>query len=367
MQTPISPVIPLLCLLALGCVDRPPTSGEGEAAGRPDLEALTPPERMERLVTVLAADSMEGRATGSDGARRAARFIARELESYGVEPGVDGLFIQEIPLYRVRLPNGRERVMVVGTAGVPEGAEILEEMRDGNVIGAIWGPSGREAGEAVILGAHFDHVGIGRAVEGDSIYNGADDDASGVAVVLEVARLLAGEGPQARTVLFLLTTGEEVGLAGTRFYIDHPVVPLERTVADLQVEMVGRPDSLAGGHGRAWLTGFERSTLGDALAEAGIALVPDPRPDQRFFFRSDNIAFARLGIPAHTLSSYNLHPDYHRPSDEADTMDYGHMAEVTKSTAAAVRILANGEPPRWHPGGQPGTPATGAGSGGGRP
>ena len=78
MQTPISPVIPLLCLLALGCVDRPPTSGEGEAAGRPDLEALTPPERMERLVTVLAADSMEGRATGSDGARRAARFIARE-------------------------------------------------------------------------------------------------------------------------------------------------------------------------------------------------------------------------------------------------------------------------------------------------
>jgi len=351
----------------VGCVARPAGSGEAGGDGGADLEALTPPQRMERLVTVLAADSMEGRATGSDGARRAARFIARELESYGVDPGIDGSFIQEIPLYRVRLPNGRERVMVAGSGGVPEGAEIVEEMEDGNVIGAIWGAGGQEGGEAVILGAHFDHVGIGRAVGGDSIYNGADDDASGVAVVLEVARILAGEEPQARTVLFLLTTGEEVGLAGTRFYIDNPVVPLERTVADLQVEMVGRPDSLAGGRGSAWLTGFERSTLGDALAEAGIALVPDPRPDQRFFFRSDNIAFARLGIPAHTLSSFNLHPDYHQPSDEAETMDYGHMAEVTEATAAAVRILANGEPPRWHPGGRPETPGAGSQAGGVQP
>ena len=367
MQMRSRTLLPLICLLALGCGPRPTGSAEAGAAHRPDLEALTPPERMERLVTVLAADSMEGRATGSDGARRAARFIAGELESYGVEPGVGGSFMQDIPLYRVRLSNGRERVMVADPGGLPDGAEILEEMEDGNVVGVIRGSVGQGAEEAVILGAHFDHVGIGRPVGGDSIYNGADDDASGVAVVLEVARVLADEAPQARTVVFLLTTGEEVGLVGTRFYIENPVVPLERTVADLQVEMVGRPDSLAGGHGRAWLTGFERSTLGDALAQAGVAHVPEPRPDQRVFFRSDNIAFARLGIPAHTLSSYNLHRDYHRPSDEAETMDYGHMAEVTEATAAAVRILANGRAPQWHPGGRPETSNAGSGAGGVQP
>jgi Zn-dependent M28 family amino/carboxypeptidase len=243
--------------------------------------------------------------------------------------------------------------VVASSAAVPEGGEILGELADANVVGIIRGGDPALSEEAVILGAHFDHVGVGRSVEGDSVYNGADDDASGVAVVLEVARLMARSEPPDRTVVILLTTGEERGLLGTRFYIDNPVVPMERTVADLQVEMVGRPDSLAGGPGRAWLTGFERTTLGVALAEAGVPLVPDPRPDQRFFFRSDNIAFAVLGIPAHTLSSFNMHDDYHRPSDEAEFLDYEHMASVTRSTAEAVRILANGPPPEWLPGGRP--------------
>jgi Zn-dependent M28 family amino/carboxypeptidase len=180
-----------------------------------------------------------------------------------------------------------------------------------------------------------------------------------VVAVLETARSLAAGDPLERTVIFLLTTGEEMGLLGTLWYLEDPAFPLEQTVADLQVEMIGRPDSLAGGVGKAWLTGFERTTLGEKLAAEGVSLVPDPRPRMRFFFRSDNIAFAQRGIPAHTLSSYSLHQDYHTPDDEADRLDYDHMASVIGSLIRAVEIMATGEPPEWKEGGRPGPPPGG--------
>ncbi len=190
------------------------------------------------------------------------------------------------------------------------------------------------------------------AVDGDSIYNGADDNASGTTAVLELARALARAQPR-RTVVFALMAGEEVGLIGTRWYIQHPMFPLEKTVANLNVEMVGRPDTAVGGAGRAWLTGFERSTMGALFAAAGLAILPDARPSFRFFERSDNIAFARLGIPAHTLSSYDMHSDYHKPSDEMQRIDVAHMATLIEGAIRAVRILADGERPTWNPGGQP--------------
>jgi Zn-dependent M28 family amino/carboxypeptidase len=194
-------------------------------------------------------------------------------------------------------------------------------------------------------------------MNGDSINNGADDDASGVVTVLEVARMLASS-PQRprRTIVFLLTTGEERGLLGTRWYIEHPVRPLERTVANLEIEMIGRPDSLAGGAGKAWLTGYDRSTMGRMLRDNGIPLVADPRPAEQFFERSDNIAFARRGIPAHTISSFNMHSDYHRVTDEARLVDGTHMAAVINATARAARLLADGPAPQWVPGGQPAPP-----------
>jgi hypothetical protein len=135
--------------------------------------------------------------------------------------------------------------------------------------------------------------------------------------------------------------------------MEHPVVPIEQMSANLEIEMIGRPDAMAGGAGRAWLTGFERSTMGAALAAAGVPIVADPRLDQNFFERSDNIAFARAGVPAHTLSSFNLHSDYHRPSDDASRVDVGHMTAVIRAAAAATRLLADGPAPRWNPGGRP--------------
>jgi Zn-dependent M28 family amino/carboxypeptidase len=174
---------------------------------------------------------------------------------------------------------------------------------DANLIGVVRGTDSLLRREAVVVGAHFDHMGVGPAVAGDSVYNGADDDASGVAAMLVAARALA-QSPPRRTVVVLLTSGEEQGVLGTQWYLAHPAFPLSQTVADLQVEMVGRPDSLAGGAGRLWLTGYERSTMGERFAGARLNVVPDARPQFKFFERSDNIVFALKGIPAHTLSSF---------------------------------------------------------------
>jgi hypothetical protein len=127
--------------------------------------------------------------------------------------------------------------------------------------------------------------------------------------------------------------------------------------------MIGRPDSLVGGLGRAWLTGYERSTMGATLRASGLPIYPDARPEQNFFSRSDNIGFARRGIVAHTLSSFNLHTDYHRPSDEVGATNFDHMAQLINTAAAAVRLLADGKKPEWHEGGQPPMPA-GRGRGG---
>jgi Zn-dependent M28 family amino/carboxypeptidase len=296
---------------------------------------------------------MEGRRTATAGAARAASFIARQLESFGTVPVGDSGYFQRVPLVSITRRNGRR-----GFALLPSLADLdtVPEQRRAvgvNVVGIIPGADPDRGQAAVVVGAHFDHLGIGQPVDGDSIYNGADDDASGVVAVLEIARALAGGPAPGRTVILLLSTGEEMGLLGTRWYLEHPAVPLDRTVANLQIEMIARPDSLAGGLGRGWLTGYERSTMGDMLHDAGSPIVPDPRPDQRFFERSDNIAFALRGIPAHTLSSYGLHGDYHRPSDEVGMVDFAHMTQIIQAAVRAVRLLADGDTPQWHPGGRP--------------
>jgi Zn-dependent M28 family amino/carboxypeptidase len=190
-------------------------------------------------------------------------------------------------------------------------------------------------------------------VNGDSIYNGADDDASGVVAALTIARAMARDARHRRSILFVAMTGEERGLLGARWYAANPVAPLASMVANLEIEMIGRPDSLAGGPGKAWLTGYERSTMGDMLAAAGIPLVADPRPNQSFFQRSDNYALALRGVVAHTLSSFNLHKDYHQPGDDAAKVDSVHLAGVIEAAVKAVRLLADGPRPEWKPGGKP--------------
>ncbi|MEP6687559.1 MAG: M20/M25/M40 family metallo-hydrolase [Gemmatimonadales bacterium] len=300
------------------------------------------------LLSALADDSMEGRGTATRGGDRAARLIADQMRAYGLVPAGDSGYFQSVPLAMTAAPDSSRQLALATGAVRPE-----DTRRGINVVGIVRGTDPKLREESVLIDAHYDHLGIGPPVDGDSIYNGADDDASGVVAVLAAARALAAGPPPRRTVVFLATTGEELGLLGTQWYIEHPAMPLERTVANLEIEMIGRPDSLAGGRDKGWLTGFDRSTMGEQLAAAGIPVVADPRPEHHFFERSDNIAFALRGIPAHTLSSYNLHADYHTPADEIGRVDLAHVARLAAAAARAARLLADGDPPVWKPGGRP--------------
>jgi hypothetical protein len=312
------------------------------------------PDDVRRLLGALSADSMEGRGTGTRGSARAARLIADRMAAAGLVPAGDSGFFQRVPMQLgVSQRTGRLRASGVRTWADFNALPTDQRAIGVNVVGILPGTDSALRSQAVLVDAHYDHLGIGPAENGDSIYNGADDDGSGTVAVMEIARILAARGGNKRTIIFAATTGEEVGLVGTYWYIAYPPFPLAQTVANFEIEMIGRPDPLSGGPGTGWLTGYGLSTMGPMLAAAGIPVVADPRPDQQFFQRSDNIAFARLGIVAHTWSSFNLHDDYHQVTDDVSKVDFDHMARLIDAGARAVWVLANGEPPMWNPGGQP--------------
>ncbi|MDG1049178.1 MAG: M28 family peptidase [Planctomycetota bacterium] len=236
----------------------------------------------------------------------------------------------------------------------------VEEGEDFNVVGFLKG-AGSEgtpelAGEIVVLSAHRDHIGVSSRIqrgdpEADAIMNGADDDASGCAAVMEVAEALAAGKRPARSVVAIFDTGEERGFVGSSYWVGHPTHPIDRVVCALNFEMLGRPDPLVGGAGKVWLTGDERSDLGPVLRERGVAIKSDLRPAMSFFTRSDNVPFAKAGIVAQTLSTYGEHEDYHQPSDEWETLDYAHMEASVRVCLAAAKVLADGPwKPSWNEG-----------------
>lgn len=232
-------------------------------------------------------------------------------------------------------------------------AEKLEKVSTWNAVGEITGRDPALQKAAVLLSAHLDHLGVGEPVNGDSIYNGADDDASGTTAVLELARVL-GAGPRPRrTVIFALFGSEELGGVGSTYFREHPPLPLTDLAANLEFEMIGRTDP-AVPPGTLWLTGWERSNLGPTLAAHGARLVGDPHPQQEFFERSDNFVLAQKGVVAQTISSYGLHQDYHQPSDELSRLDFQHMDEAIQSLLGPVEWLVNsGFRPEWKAGGKP--------------
>ena len=246
--------------------------------------------------------------------------------------------------------------LAAGTAVTLE-AEVktVQKTNTWNAVGRIAGSDPQLRQEVILLSAHIDHIGArANAPAGtDAINNGADDDASGSIAVLELAdAIMRGPRPK-RTIVFAWFGSEESGGTGARFFADKPVVPLDRIVANLQFEMIGRADDKVPPH-TLWLTGYERSNLGAELAKRGAKLVQDPHPEQSFFTRSDNIQFARRGVIAHTVSSYGLHKEYHTPADEIGKVDFAHMTDAIRSMVGPIRWLAN-DPfkPAWHPGGRP--------------
>lgn len=284
----------------------------------------------------LASDAMQGRGSGSHDELVAAVYLASQLRQIGIDPAGDsGSYIQnvsgEFNFYR----------------------EGKKQWSTRNVIGVLRGRDEKLKDEVVLLTAHMDHIGMGAGMAGDNIFNGADDDASGCVAVLQLARALAEDKRPKRTVLFVFFGSEETGGQGNQYFLQHPPVPLNNIVANLEFEMIGRPDPAVKAD-ELWLTGFDRSNLGPELARHGAHLVADPHPKQNFFQRSDNYALARKGVVAQTVSSFGLHNDYHRPSDDVAHLDFDHMEKAIHSMIEPVEWLANSDfRPEWVAGKKP--------------
>lgn len=237
------------------------------------------------------------------------------------------------------------------TAQVGAPARVYERHIAPNVVAVLPGSDPVLKNEYVVFSAHFDHVGVGQPdASGDSIYNGADDNASGTTGLLEVAEAFASlsEAP-ARSLVFLAVSGEEKGLLGSRYYSDHPTLPIEQTVANINVDMIGRnaPDSIV-------VIGQEYSSLGPLVREVaaahpelGLTVARDLWPEQRFFFRSDHFNFARKDIPALFFFA-GVHEDYHRPSDEVENIDLDKTTRVARLIFYTAYEIANRPtPPQW--------------------
>ncbi len=313
-----------------------PLSGSSMAAGSA-AATITEGDFLER-VAILAHDSMRGRATPSPEIEEAARWIAGEFAAMGLEPGGGGGGF----IHRYSFRPGRVDVDVA-----PVDAP--------NVAAVLTGSDPELRGEYVVFSAHMDHVGVREPdASGDSIYNGADDDASGTAAVIEIAEAFAAlEEPPRRSTVFLLVSGEERGLHGSRAYADEPPEPVAsgRMVANLNMDMVGRnwPDTIVA-------IGKEHSDLGATLErvnaahpELGMTAIDDLWPDENFYFRSDHYNFARNGVPV--LFFFNgTHEDYHRPSDEVELIDAEKGARLARLVFyLGLEIASAPEPPQWNP------------------
>lgn len=230
----------------------------------------------------------------------------------------------------------------------------VQKQQTWNAIGKIPGTDTKLASQVILLSSHLDHVGVRENAPGeDKIFNGADDDASGTVAVLELARVIAeGKRPK-RTVYFVCFGSEEAGGHGANYFVNNLPFPQDKFVANLEFEMIGRPDAKVKPE-ELWLTGYERSNLGPELAKRGAKLVQDPHPQENFFQRSDNYTLARRGIIAHTVSSFGLHTDYHKASDQINTIDFGHMTRSINSMVEPIQWLVNSDfIPAWNEGKKP--------------
>lgn len=271
------------------------------------------------VVSTLASDEMKGRnAMKPENALKAADFIESKFKEIGLD------FYGDLTSYR-------QDFRAQGTA-----------MR--NVIGVIKGKS--KADEFVVFSAHYDHIGITKQpIAGDSISNGADDDASGTTAVIALARYFKELNNNERTLIFVTFTAEEVGGFGSKYFTEH-ITP-SKVIAMFNIEMIGKLSKW--GTNSAFITGFERSDFGKILQKnvegSGFKFEPDPYPKEELFYRSDNARLAAIGVPAHSLSTDKIDSDplYHSVDDEVESLDIRNMTEVIKGIALGSKSIVSGE------------------------
>jgi Peptidase family M28 len=236
---------------------------------------------------------------------------------------------------------------------VPAPVERPAKLR--NVVGLLRGSDPVLQDSYILVTGHYDHVGTDPSREDDPIFNGANDDGSGTVSVIELASALSRLNPRPkRSLVFMTVFAEEKGLLGSRYYARHPVFPLAKTVANINLEVLGRTDGPEGGHkNKAGLTGFEYSNLGEVFVKAGqlsgVEVYRHPMFSDAFYPRSDNLALAEKGVVAHSLCSGFLFPDLHAPQDHWDKIDYPNLAKLNRLVTTALWMIAeNPEAPRWN-------------------
>lgn len=219
----------------------------------------------------------------------------------------------------------------------------FDTLRLANVVGMLPGKSKPE--EFVIFSGHYDHLGIGKPVNGDSIYNGANDDAAGTTAVVMLAKYFAKMHNNERTIVFAAFTGEESGGYGSKYFSQQ--MDPAKVMAMFNIEMIGTESKW--GNNSAYITGYEKTDMGKILQKnlegSGFTFHPDPYTEQQLFYRSDNATLARQGVPAHTISTSKMdsEPNYHKVSDEIGTLDMNNMAEIIKAIAISSTSIIQGK------------------------
>lgn len=238
------------------------------------------------------------------------------------------------------------------TATVAVSTQIEQQNhRPPNAVAILEGSDPTLKNEYIVFSAHMDHVGVGTPnAKGDSIYNGADDDASGTSAVLEVAQHFAAASVKPkRSLIFLLVSGEEKGLFGSAWFVQHPPVPANKIVANINIDMVGRnaPDTIVA-IGREYTSlGQLAQDVAKSNASLKLTVAPDLWPEEQFFFRSDHFNFARANIPAIFFTTGD-HADYHKPSDEPETINNDKVARVAQLVHLLGQAIANAaDAPKW--------------------
>lgn len=268
-------------------------------------------------IITLSSDKMEGRRAGSEGIEKATQYIESEFERIGLSK------------YDT-LSSYRQNFDFYG-------------MSFNNVVGVLKGKSLSD--EFIVISAHYDHLGIDYEIDGDNIYNGANDNASGVTAVLTLAEYFKKLNINERSIIFVAFTGEEMGLRGSRYFGKN--INRSKIMAGINIEMIGVQSEY--GKNTAWLTGFDRSDFGKIiqknLSDTKYKLFADPYPTQNLFFRSDNAALARLGIPAHTFSTTPMEKDshYHKVTDEYETLDILTIKESIELISKGILSIIQGK------------------------
>ena len=223
-------------------------------------------------------------------------------------------------------------------------AAIISESPMRNVIGLLQGTDPELSKEAILFSAHLDHLGS-KPSDGDGIFNGADDDASGVTGVLMLADAFAKMPRPKRSLLFMTFWGEESGLLGSKQFAETPAWPLDKIRANVNIEMIGRPEP--GARNKIWMTGWQESDLGVLMNKAslpfGVEIFNHPKHSAMLYRSSDNWSFAQKGVIAHSFSAGSLHSDYHQPDDEWDRLEIPHMTRVIQGLFVATLPMAYGE------------------------